>query len=619
VLGDGSRARALLDIINHARLDGKSLDAEQAETSPRLWGEYLLEKIQEGRLDEVADPSNTAWQNFTAKLETLGDGATKRGAEVLRFMEEAFRLEDEAIKIAGFMRYARFFAELKGIDPELIDRYLSSDLDDRGVPNLGTTDLSIEEMEQVVSLFSMTGEHVKDLYPTFSRVPEMARWLNRQLWVGAFPSFQFEMARNTWKQSTYMINMMRGRLPDGTVLEGPARTKAKLHATSMLPAFIAMGLASNVTMGLVRRAVTIAGGGDDDMDDLPLYSTHDWQATAMQGPWNRHTSNYFTYVDPETGDYGMRNLSYINPAGGQMSAAREIAQEIADTIDQYGALDEIDEGSPEWAMFEYETFKPIATLLGAFGFRDEVFISRVFDKHKENMRAGGVRKDPETLMQALSQFAQGTGTGFEEEGLEASLSYIGPVASALIEALPAYEMLDQGEALLESVFSGDAEALVGFATGGGVTQGNLYEEGVQNLYFRLGELKHQHRMVFKELRSVLEGENLEQAVSRAYLAEKERQKAATDVYLFLKAARNKFELSREQAMGLVDMATTGRYAAMADVEEVAGMSIDQLVSGSVPKYDPEQLWDNLERMGGLTADDSQRMRIAINRLSRYFE
>jgi hypothetical protein len=629
VLGDGARTQALMDVVRSMEKDGQVISFAELQENPGLLSEWLDRKIRNNELDEAIDLSNPVWQKVVSARDSAARGAGKAGSRVLRILEEAFRLEDEAVKVAGFMNQLRFFHYMQGGNPETVDKFFGAKLDDEG--NLADPSVSIDQQELALleESLAMAGKHVRDVFPTFSMTPEIVRVMNRDLLVGAFPSFQAEMIRNTAKQAAYLWNLgVMGRLPNGKILTGKQRALASITAMTGFLNFAAARGSLQILMPMTLKAgrMLLAGGeGEDDERSAwaeIMADADDWRPKALLPDYYEHSTLQLGDVDPETGDYGVYDLSFTNPNGGTFAMVSEIFSIQKELTEKYGTLDAMDLSPGMRDALENEfterMWGVIRPALVTAGFRDEVTLSRFYQEisnYINNRPLTDAEGNPvDSFLNTLRSAGRGDGEIEGLGGLQAALAAGAPVAAL---AIPGAETLRQAWDIGATALDGGFDELAAMAAGARLIKRNIHVDGKRDMMFRTAALTSYGANVKSAIRSAAEDRGVDAAVEEAIKAEMARKEEFHKISKFMNAAMRVFDMSAGEVQALVGSARKGDYDLTTPQETIGGFSLDQLLYGEYVPTSREELQDYISRdqLAGLSPEQRMKAEAAITRFT----
>lgn len=623
VLGDGARTQALMDVVRSMEADGMAVSFGELQENPGLLSDYLDRKIKRNEIESVIDRSNPVWEKFANTMDEVSLSGQRFGKGVLRTLEEAFRLEDEAVKIAGFMNQVRFFHYMKGGDPASVETFFNGQLNDEG--EYQGTDLDQIELGRLQESIDMAGRHVRDVFPTFSMTPEAVRLLNRDLLIGAFPSFQAEMIRNGWKQGVYLWNLgMKGQLPDGTVLSGQKRALAAITAATGSMNYIGGRLALQMILPMSLKAgrMLLSGGevDDDKSAAAELWSDYtDWRPRALMPDFYEHSSLQLGDVDPETGDYSVYDLSFSNPNGGVFSMVAEMAQLQKELNDKYGTLEDMD--STEWGLIENEyidrAWAVIRPALVTAGVRDEVTMSRFFQEFSNYVKNRPLQDAEGNPVDSLLNAVRRVGRAGEIDGLagaQAALAAAAPVAAL---AIPGVETLRQAVDIGQLAGNGDFDELAAMAGGARLIKRNVFEDGRRDMMFRTQAMTSYGAAVKTAIMEAATTGDVEGAAKAAVLAELNRKEEFRKINQFMQAAMVTFDLTSDQIKGIVGGSRQGDFSVADLPESMGGFTLDDMLYGDYRPVSRAELleWARGDEFGGMNPEQKAAMLGAIERYS----
>lgn len=321
--GGGSKHGTKLSIGQLRRgvsgVDNKLLSTKEArwlsKTSARLGLQH--DGGKSGALEElirsldsqtgIADAADMTYKYGTALTQTTGTKGKSAWNRIKTAHDEAFRLEDEAVKLVALLDKTHIYLNLHGEDTTLLSR-----------ARTGET-LNKEETEILERALQNSAKEIVATYPTFSKAAPWVKTISRFPIVGAFPTFTYEMMRNTVNSVRINGMLMAGRTSDGRTIKG-AGGKAKaaaLGAHNMAMRALLAGGSTWAANALLRGAAELLG--DDDEEIIAVQED-------VHGllPWfERDGTNAFMDIDRKAGTMRYLVLDYLNPYGGIEKAVRE--------------------------------------------------------------------------------------------------------------------------------------------------------------------------------------------------------------------------------------------------------------------------------------------------------
>lgn len=279
ILYDGARLGALTDVYAHVQ----SLSAQD---QLHLLSGNTWVAGQGGRLVNAVEATKAGNRTVLNRLKTVAG--------------EWFRLEDEVMKIAGFLTRTEQFADALGLDNarEKVAEFLRT-------PQA----LTAAERDTISQAMDMAEENVLATLPTFSRAHRRIKQLSRNTLMGAFPTFHWEMVRNNFEQIKFMTSLLiTGKGPMGVQLN---KTKArklalKLGALYSLKAGLyAVGLPALSATALAKfgaKKADITGADEDEgyveeMMDMFLHNRN-------MGPFRSLLPKYKSTESASVFDFG---------------------------------------------------------------------------------------------------------------------------------------------------------------------------------------------------------------------------------------------------------------------------------------------------------------------------
>ena len=450
ILFDGGRSGAIKDIFVHMQKTGQS-------------AEELMGSI--GKVHGFADA-----------------GASKAKAApkaIGRLANEAFRLEDEWVKIASFSTDARAWLRWHTGSDAVFMKAMNGEK------------LTTEESKNMKLAAHSAAESTLDRYPTFSRAAPWIQKISRTPIVGAFPTFSYEMIRTTVNHWKYLAKMYNGRTYDGKKVEDPAvRTAMAGRATAMLANEIA-GHAAIATIGagitqMAAEAMTKYFSDDDPDEDISFLadamnaaigrSENEDRYGGLVPSYLRNTHAYVTNVDKIAGTWTVNDFSYLSPYGGISSALMEYGEEIYEAFanNDPKKADAIIGGAVD-AFFD--VFLHDEVLLGGASERFAKDASSVMDY------------EGEFHMTRLGNFAERAVRGINEES--AAVQGAGSLLGSVFEANP----LREGYRLGKNVYDYSVELYDGEHGEGSAAWGDVLKTA-GNKMVGFKRIKHEFREDF---------------------------------------------------------------------------------------------------------------------------
>jgi hypothetical protein len=309
----------------------------------------LFAHMQTLSRDELASTLSSSTALMRSDLQSGLGLASKIAARVATVAGEAFRLEDEAVKAVAFMQRTQQFmnimneTESRGESQAILEKYLNEET--RG-------ELTTEELGQVQMAMDMAEKNVIATFPTFSQAPEFVKRLSRHPVLGAFPTFQAEMLRNTVNQYAFAGKLVAGIMPDGTRVEGKALGKARALGVGLL---VQQGLVNGGQL-VVMSALNVlamrgkAGNDDDESGEAAANSVLEQMGNMLENyniyPYKNVIASFHKNaaiallpngVDTEKGTFTYLNLGWTVPEGAWIEAGYTWANDIAEVMsnDEY--------------------------------------------------------------------------------------------------------------------------------------------------------------------------------------------------------------------------------------------------------------------------------------------
>lgn len=325
---------------------GRAWKANKATTEGRNLEKLMLQNnllFDGGSSGALYDLRKQGFGARSAEAEAYHIG-NRAWHSTRNFADTLFRLEDEAVKGAALITYASEHLKFTGNNPDIIEKHLKG----------GT--LTEAEQRAFDKAIKAAAEQVKNTYPTFSRTPEVIKILSRNPIFGAFPSFHSEMLRTTGHVLVDNVNLMRGKLPDGSsVADGYKAQAFVLGATRISTTAALFSAATAITNLMLQWALD---DEDEPIDKLALLSygsEHQRKARGLLAFWQRNALTAVTDIDTENKTYTSIAVSYLSPFGQMNDVLNNIVHTYKDAV-------EADVNGPEW-----EALKALGEgLLGTF-------------------------------------------------------------------------------------------------------------------------------------------------------------------------------------------------------------------------------------------------------------
>lgn len=233
--------------------------------------------------------SNKTWQQFLDRMAKLGViGDTSRASELKAILKDAAfqdvdpaqlyswslgrALKKSAIQVPG--EIYRLSDELGNIYGFLNERTLQKKIN----PSLSDT-----ELDQRAATI------VREIYPTYSETPRVVKGLRKNVLVGPFVTFPYQVWRTMWNALSLSMAEIRSTNP----IEAQIGWKRLGSQIATLGA----------TLGAAELGKALLGISNQEEDDFRRF----------QPPWSQNSKWLFLGKDLERGELKAINLSYLDP------------------------------------------------------------------------------------------------------------------------------------------------------------------------------------------------------------------------------------------------------------------------------------------------------------------
>jgi hypothetical protein len=368
-------------------------------------------------------------------------GFTNKASEVISKVAgvagEMFRLEDEAVKAVGFLQRTKQFMSIiedfseQGLggakwrnQANSADALLEKYLDPATRENMAQ-----DEIDLVTRAMDMAEENIIETFPTFSQAPEGIKRLSRHPVLGAFPTFQAEMLRNTVNHLRFSAGLIMGRLPNGVKLEegSDSAKRARVLGVGLLAQQALVATGQLTALSVLNSAALLRKGSGKAGDDDP--------GLALMEAMSRNLDNYNIYpvknvmpsfykdsalavlpggINGEDGTISVLNLGWSVPEGAWHEGAYSFVNDIVDTLTN-------EEFSEEHRMrVAYEIVASAGEqLINIFG-NEEVMFRSVMSNllESDKARPESLTSEKRKLTRTLNQYLREVGGAGDKKYLD---------------------------------------------------------------------------------------------------------------------------------------------------------------------------------------------------------